>query len=261
MNIQTGDDGSPARRRPTSRSCASSATSCAGAPSAPWSQSLRVGSRSGRVQSGLRRRRRFSFRQDINLGGVLRPVRHRRTSTDDNDSYLGRFEYAGDRYGAQARIPEGRRQLHPRSRLRPARQHPAQFRLAALQPAAGGATQEHSPVHLSGNLEYIENGAGQTRDTGRRRAFAGDARTATSSRWRRDELRAAAAAVHRARNVAIPPGGYPFGDVTRPYRSGCNGGCRERSRCSAESSTTAPSRAFGYTAARVSTPETMVGRA
>ena len=59
----------------------------------------------------------FSFFQNVNFGGYWARSRHRgRTTT--TTATRGDSTTPRDRYGAQARLPEGRRQLQSRSRLR-----------------------------------------------------------------------------------------------------------------------------------------------
>ena len=85
--------------------------------------------------------------------------------TRDNDSYQGRFDYAGDRYGAAGRVPEGRRQLQPRGRLRAARQLRAHLRVR--RGSARGRDRGSRRVRqftYQASVEYIENGVGDARD-------------------------------------------------------------------------------------------------
>ena len=137
MNIQTGDEvGRRPRRRPTSRSCASSATSCAQQRSARCSP------------TGRRRRGRpgsnqaygvdaaFSFFQNLTLGGYYARTQTDGPATGDDDSYQGRFDYGGDRYGAQVEYLKVGDNFNPEVGFVRRDDFERSFGVAALQPAA-----------------------------------------------------------------------------------------------------------------------------
>ena len=258
MNIQTGDeDGVADRRRPTSRWCGSSATSCAAAASARCSPTARSRPSAHGLEPGLRRRR----------GVLVLPERRRSAATTrapstpgldgDDDSYQGRFDYGADRYGAQRRVPEGRRQLQPRGRLRArATTSRASFASAALQPAAEERSRRCASSPTQASFEYFENGAGDARDAAADRPLQHRVREQRQlqRRGRRATTSCCCGRSRRRPASSIPAGGYHFNDahgVATPSAQQRRV-VGHRRRCRPASSTTARSRAVGFSTARVS---------
>ena len=117
-------------------------------------------------------------------------------STRDDDSYQGRFDYDGDRYGLQTQYLKVGDNFNPGSRLRPARQHAALVRAGAVQSAAEGALQGHPAVHLRSQPRVHRERRRPARDADSDRSLRrSSARTATPSRWTDGGLRTAAPAV------------------------------------------------------------------
>ena len=163
--------------------------------------------------------RAFSFFQNLDARRLLRAHRDRRAATATTTATRRAFDYVADRYGAQARVPEGRRQLQPRSRLRPPRQLPALVRLAALQPAAAGRIQgacASSPGKAS--LEYLENGAGQLETRSQTGRFDIELQNSDSSRSK------------ATRNYELLLRPFTVADRRRPSRPAATRSTTSRSR-------------------------------
>jgi len=194
----------------------------------------------------------FSFFQNLNLGGY-----YARSETDgfkrDNDSYLGRFDYAGDRYGAQAQYLKVGDNFAPdvgfvrRDNMR------RSFGQLRFSPRPKVRFKSVRQFTYQSSLEYIENGAGQLEsriETGSFQAerqnsdvFAVNVATDYELLLRKFDV---------AKNVSIPPGGYQFTNAMVSYQMGLQrrvSGTLSLQRGEFYDGTLT---AYGYTAARVS---------
>ena len=162
----------------------------------------------------------LSFFQNVNVGGYWA-----RSDTDtrktDNDSYQGRVDYTGDRWGAQAQYMKAGGNFNPEVGF---------VRRANMRRSFAQAKFAPRPkVHFSGirqftylgTLEYIENGAGQLETRVNTARFAAE-------RQNSDVLSIEASHDYElllrpftvAKGVAIPRGGYGFTQVTAAYAMG-----------------------------------------
>jgi len=194
----------------------------------------------------------FSFFQNVNLGGY-----YARSDTEgmkhDNDSYLGRFEYAGDRYGAQAQYLKVGDNFAPdvgfvrRDNMR------RSFGQLRFSPRPAVHFKNIRQFTYLGSLEYIENGSGQleTRigtahiEAERQNSdvFAVNVATDYELLLRKFDV---------AKNVSIAPGSYQFTNTTVSYQMGLQrrvSGLLSLQRGAFYNGTLT---AYGYTAARVS---------
>jgi hypothetical protein len=194
----------------------------------------------------------FSFFQNVNLGGY-----YARSDTEgfehDNDSYLGRFEYAGDRYGAQAQYLKVGDNFSPdvgfvrRDNMR------RSFGQLRFSPRPTVHFKSIRQFTYQGSLEYIENGAGEleTRigtahfEAERQNSdvFAVNVATDYELLLRKFDV---------AKNVSIAPGSYEFTNATVSYQMGLQrriSGLLSLQRGAFYNGTLT---AYGYTAARVS---------
>ncbi len=194
----------------------------------------------------------FSFFQNVNLGGY-----YARSDTEtlsrDNDSYLTRASYDGDRYGAQAQYMKVGDNFTPdvgfvrRDNMR------RSFGSLRFSPRPRVHFRGVRQFTYQGSVEYIENGAGQleTRtQTGRFAVERQNSDTFSVEGGTNYELLLRPFVV--ARNVTIPVGGYAFRDLTVAYQMGLQrrvSGTWSMQRGQFYDGTIT---AFGYTGARVS---------
>jgi hypothetical protein len=194
----------------------------------------------------------FSFYQNVNLGGYYARS-DTRGFTHDNDSYLGRFEYGGDRYGAQAQYLKVGDNFSPdigfvrRDNMR------RSFGSWRFSPRPRVRFKGVRQFTYQGNLEYIENGGGQLETRLQTGRFAVERQNSDvfSVEVNKDyELLLRPFAV--ARNVSIPRGGYSFTETTVTYQMGLqrrvSGALSLQQGAFYDGTITA----YGYTAARVS---------
>jgi hypothetical protein len=161
----------------------------------------------------------FSFYQNINLGGY-----YAKTATagleGDDESYLGRFEYGGDRYGARTDYLKVGNQFNPEVGL---------VRRADFRRASGSLRFSPRPTRIrsvrkftwEGGVENFVNGVGQTET----RTWVAHFNTEfqNSDNFSLDgtknyELLARPFAI--APGVIIPVGAYDFHDATITYAFG-----------------------------------------
>jgi hypothetical protein len=194
----------------------------------------------------------FSFFQNLNLGGY-----YARSDTEglrhDNDSYLGRFDYAGDRYGAQAQYLKVGDNFAPdvgfvrRDNMR------RSFGQLRFSPRPKVRFKNIRQFTYQGSLEYIENGAGQLESRIQTGLFEAE-------RQNSDAFALTVATDYElllrkfdvARGVTIAPGGYQFTNATVSYQMGLQrrvSGTLSLQRGEFYNGTLT---AYGYTAARVS---------
>ncbi|MGE3424936.1 MAG: DUF5916 domain-containing protein, partial [Dehalococcoidia bacterium] len=194
----------------------------------------------------------FSFFQNVNLGGY-----YARTRTDglrgDDDSYLARASYDGDRYGAVAQYLKVGDNFTPDVGLVRRDNMRRSFGSLRFSPRPRVRFRGIRQFVYLASVEYIENAAGQveTRNqTGR----------ISVERQNSDTFFVEAVSSHEmllrpltvARNVAIPRGEYAFSDVQVGYQMGLQrrvSGTFTLQRGSFYDGTIA---AFGFTGARAS---------
>ena len=162
----------------------------------------------------------FSFFQDLNLGAYWA-----RSVTDgflrDNDSYQGRFDYAGDRYGAQAQYLKVGDNFNPEVGFVRRDNFRRSFGQARFSPRPKVRFKTIRQVHVSGEFEYIENGAGQLETRIQSGRFAVE-------RQNSDQFSVEPHADYElllkpfvvAPGVVIPRGSYSFNDITVAYQMG-----------------------------------------
>jgi hypothetical protein len=161
----------------------------------------------------------FSFFQNVNLGGFWA-----RSETDtrktDNDSYQGRFDYTGDRWGAQAQYMKVGANFNPEVGFVRRANMRRSFAQAKFAPRPKTNFTGIRQFTYQGTLEYIENGAGQLETRVQTARFAAERQNSDvfSMEASHDyELLLRPFAV--TRGVAIPRG-YAFTQVTAAYAMG-----------------------------------------
>jgi hypothetical protein len=194
----------------------------------------------------------FSFFQNVNMGGY-----YARSETEgltrDDDSYLGRASYDGDRYGAQAQYLKVGDNFAPEVGLVRRDNMRRSFGSLRFSPRPKVRFKGIRQFTYQASLEYIENGAGQLETRTQSGHFSVERQNsdAFSVDGGADyELLLRPFAV--ARNVTIPRGGYSFSDVTFAYSRGLQhrvSGTLSFQRGQFYNGTIT---AVGYTAARVS---------
>ena len=162
----------------------------------------------------------FSFFQSINAGGY-----YARSDTEgrahDNDSYLGRFEYDGDRYGAQTQYLKVGDNFTPDVGLVRRDDFRRSFGSLRFSPRPRVHFRGVRQFTYSASLEYIENGAGQLETRNQALRFAAERQnsdTFSVDTGTDYELLVRPFAV--SRGVVIAPGGYAFTDVNVSYQMG-----------------------------------------
>ncbi|MFN7985712.1 MAG: DUF5916 domain-containing protein, partial [Vicinamibacterales bacterium] len=162
----------------------------------------------------------LSFFQNVNLGGYWA-----RSDTDgrrtDNDSYQGRFEYTGDRWGAQAQYMKVGSNFNPEVGFVRRANMRRSYGLAKFAPRPKVRFKSIRQFTYQGTLEYIENGAGQLESRIQDGRFAVERQNSdlfsvdVSSDY---ELLLRPFTV--SKGVVIPRGGYQFNQVTASYAMG-----------------------------------------
>lgn len=162
----------------------------------------------------------FSFFQNVNAGAY-----YARSETDgvtrDTESYQGRFDFAGDRYGAQAQYLKVGDNFSPEVGFVRRDNFRRSFGQLRFSPRPTVRFKDIRQFTYAGELEYIENGAGQLETR------IGTARFAVE-RQNSDRFSVEATANYEwlsrpfavARSISIPRGGYAFSHVTATYQLG-----------------------------------------
>ena len=162
----------------------------------------------------------FSFYQNVNVGGYwARSDTEGRTN--DNDSYQGRLEYTGDRWGAQTQYMKVGSNFTPEVGFVRRANMRRSFGLAKFAPRPKVRFKSVRQFTYQGSIEYIENGAGQLESRLQTGRFAVE-------RQNSDVLSVEANADYElllrpftvAKGVSIPRGGYSFDQVTAAYAMG-----------------------------------------
>jgi hypothetical protein len=161
----------------------------------------------------------FSFFEDLNLGGYLA-----RTSTPglrgDDLSYQGKFNYAGDRYGAQAEYLHVGDHFNPEVGFLRRNNFKRSFASIRFSPRPRSIDWVRQ-LTWEGNIEYIETGTGlleSRQQSGRFNVELENSDQFSVEAGRKYELLVAPFGVAPA--VTIPTGGYTFGDVLLRYALG-----------------------------------------
>ncbi|HUR34065.1 MAG TPA: DUF5916 domain-containing protein [Vicinamibacterales bacterium] len=162
----------------------------------------------------------FSFFQNLNLGGYWARS-DTGGNTTDNDSYQGRFDYTGDRYGLTTHYLKVGDNFNPEVGF---------VRRDNLRRTFGQARFSPRPrVHFKGirqftylaSVEYIENGAGQLESRLQTARFALERQNSdTFSVEATSDYELLLRPFTVSRGVVIVPGGYAFSDVTLAYQMG-----------------------------------------
>lgn len=194
----------------------------------------------------------FSFFQNLNLGAYWA-----RSDTDgigkDNDSYLGRFEYAGDRYGAQAQYLKVGDNFNPEVGFVRRDNMRRSFGQLRFSPRPKVHFRPIRQFTYEGTVEYIENGAGQLESRIQSARFAAEQQNSDlySVEAVTDyELLLRPFAV--APNVLIPRGSYSFTNATIAYQMGLQRRVSGRWTLQAGEFYDGTILGLGYTNARVS---------
>ncbi len=161
----------------------------------------------------------FSFYQDVNLSGYLA-----RTETPglkgDDLSYQARFEYAGDRYGAQLEHLAVGDHFNPEVGFLRRDDFRRTLGLLRFSPRPRSIRQVRRFI-FSGSLEYIVNGAGSLESRHQQAHFNTEFQNSdqvdVALNVNYELLAQPFAVVPRA---AIPAGGYSFTDVIASYQLG-----------------------------------------
>ena len=161
----------------------------------------------------------FSFFQNLNIAGY-----YARSDTDglkkDNDSYLTRADFTGDRYGASYQFLKVGDNFNPEVGFVRRDDFKRSFGSLRFSPRPKTRFKSVRQFTYQGSVEYIENGAGQLETRIQTGRFEIERQNSDSlivdggTNYER-LLRPFAVA-----GVTIAPGGYNFGDVTASYRMG-----------------------------------------
>jgi hypothetical protein len=161
----------------------------------------------------------LAFYQNLSMGGYY--ARTATTGVDgDPESYQGRFDYGPDRWGARVEFLKVGREFNPEVgflRRTDFRRSFGSLRYSP-RPASIRAVRQ---FRFEGNYEYIVNGAGQLESRSVIPRFStefesSDALTFEAS----DNYEHLFRPFQIAPGVVIPPGGYPFTDMTVSYGMG-----------------------------------------
>jgi uncharacterized protein DUF5916 len=162
----------------------------------------------------------FSFFQNVNFGGYY--AKSDTTSlTRDNDSYLARSSYDGDRYGAQLSYLKVGDNFSPEVGLIRRDNMRRSFASLRFSPRPRLHFKGIRQFTYQASLEYIENGAGQLETRAQSGRFAIERQnsdTFSVEGGANYELLLRPLSV--ATGVAIPRGGYSFSDVIVTYQLG-----------------------------------------
>ena len=194
----------------------------------------------------------FSFFQNVNFGGYWA-----QSDTDgvkkDTDSYQGRFEYTGDRYGAQAQYMKVGDNFTPEVGFVRRDNMRRSYGLAKFAPRPKERFRGIRQFTYQGTLEYIENGAGQLETRIQTGHFAAE-------RQNSDVFSVDASADYElllrpfgvAPGVVIPRGGYSFNQLLTSYAMGLQRRVSGTWSLQAGEFYDGTITALGFTAARVS---------
>jgi len=194
----------------------------------------------------------FSFFQNVNFGGYWAD-----SDTDgvkkDTSSYQGRFEYTGDRYGAQAQYMKVGDNFNPEVGFVRRDNMRRSYGLAKFAPRPKVRFKSIRQFTYQGTIEYIENGAGQLETRIQTAHFAAE-------RQNSDVFSIDATADYElllrpfvvSPGVIIPRGGYSFNQLTTSYAMGLQRRVSGTWSVQAGEFYDGTITALGFTAARVS---------
>ena len=162
----------------------------------------------------------FSFFQNVSVGGywATSDTEGRKT---DNDSYQTRFEYTGDRWGAQAQYMTVGSNFNPEVgfvRRANMRRSYGQFKFAPRPKVRFKRIRQFT---YQGTIEHIENGAGQLESRIQTARFAVEQQNSdVFSVEANTDYELLLKPFTVAKGVAIPRGSYSFSEVTAAYAMG-----------------------------------------
>jgi hypothetical protein len=194
----------------------------------------------------------FSFFQNVNLGGYYARS-DTANFTVDNDSYLARAAYDGDRYGAQAQYMKVGDNFSPDVGLVRRDNMRRSYGLLRFSPRPRVHFKGIRQFTYQASLEYIENSAGQLETRAQTGRFA-------IERQNSDVFSVEGGPNYErlfrpfpvAPGVTIAPGAYSFADVTIAYQMGLQRRVSGTWSVQAGQFYDGTITAFGFTAARVS---------
>jgi len=194
----------------------------------------------------------FSFYQNVNLGGY-----YARSDTDgvttDDDSYQGRAEYNGDRYGAQAQYMKVGDNFTPEVGFVRRDNMRRSFGLARFSPRPKVHFKPIRQFTYQGSVEYIENGAGQLETRLQAARFAAEQQNSdTFSVDASNDYELLLRPFTVARGVVIPRGSYSFSSAIVSYQMGLQRRVSGTWSVQAGEFYDGTLTGFGYTGARVS---------
>ena len=194
----------------------------------------------------------FSFFQNVNFGGYWA-----QSDTDgvkkDKDSYQGRFEYTGDRYGAQAQYMKVGDNFNPEVGFVRRDNMRRSYGLAKFAPRPKERFKGIRQFTYQGTIEYIENGAGQLETRIQTARFAAERQNSDLFSVEADadyELLLRPFTV--SPGVVIRRGGYSFSQLTTSYAMGLQRRVSGTWTLQAGQFYDGTITAVGFTAARVS---------
>ena len=161
----------------------------------------------------------FSFYEDVNLSGY-----YAATDTDvltgDDESYQGRAEYAGDRYGARLEHTKVGDDFNPEIGFVRRDDFARTFGLLRFSPRPA-SIESVRKFTWEASIEYLENGAGQLETRSQAGRFNTEFETSDQLTFEASnnyELLVAPFGI--APGVIIPPGSYNFADASVSYLFG-----------------------------------------
>ena len=162
----------------------------------------------------------FSFFQSVNVGGYW--ARSDTAGvTRDTDSYQGRFDYTGDRYGLTAQRLKVGDNFTPEVGFVRRDDFTRSFGQARFSPRPKRRFKAVRQFTYLANVDYIENGAGQLESRIQNGRFALERQNSdTFSVEASTDYELLVRPFTVAKGVAIAPGGYSFSDVTAAYAMG-----------------------------------------
>ncbi len=162
----------------------------------------------------------FSFFQSVNVGGYW--ARSDTAGvTRDTDSYQGRFDYTGDRYGLTAQRLKVGDNFTPEVGFVRRDNFTRSFGQARFSPRPKQRFKAVRQFTYLANVDYIENGAGQLESRIQNERFALERQNSdTFSVEATTDYELLVRPFTVSKGVVIAPGGYSYSDVTAAYAMG-----------------------------------------
>ncbi len=162
----------------------------------------------------------FSFFQNLNIGGYW--ARSDTTGlSDDTDSYQGRFDFTGDRYGLTTQYLKVGDNFNPEIGFVRRDNMKRSFAQARFSPRPRTRFKGIRQFTYLANIDYIENGAGQLESRLQNGRFALERQNSdTFSVESTTDYELLLRPFVVSKGVAIAPGGYSFSDVSVAYGMG-----------------------------------------